>query len=450
MLRSVSCIAALTAALLVGAAPARAQTFQSEAITAVSSNPGLAAERARLRAIRQALPAAWAELLPQVTVDASAIEQDSSEENIAFTVRQQPEYWIASVHASTLLFGSGRVAASTRLARAQIAAGVAFYQEAVQNFVLEFTSAYAEVRFTRAALEAQEQSLANLEEQARFARANLREGFLTRTDVAQAEARVAFARAELARAQDRVVAATEAYVRIVGHTPGDISAPPAMEGLPTSLPAALETAENEHPALVAAVAELAGANASVDLAAANGRLRLFLESNNSTFDAISTNEFSQEYESTVGLRVSVPLFSGGGTRARTRQQRYLRDAARFELADLQRRVRERVNTAWSTLQAAKVRLEASRARLAAAELASRGVRREQQFGQRSMIDVLNQEQEWLNARVGVAEAERDVAIAERLLAASVGMISPLVGVERAARPRRERVRPRVVEDNEDW
>jgi len=430
-----------------------APTFQSEAVTAISTNPGLAAERARVRAVRQALPQAWAELLPQVTVEASAIEQDSTEDEFlpAFTIREQPEYWVASVRSSTLLFGSGRVLASTRQARAQIASAVALYQEAVQNVALEFTQAYAETRFAREALAAQQESLTNLEEQVRFARANQREGFLTRTDVAQAEARVAQARADLARARSRLMEAMQLYARVVGHMPGELPPPPPLEGLPTNVDDALAYAQEEHPALVAAAAEVAGANAAVDLAASNGRMRLFLESTNQTFDAIgSTNDFNQEFESSVSVRVFVPLFSGGANRSRARQQRYVRDASRYSLMDTQRRVSQRVNVAWSDLESARARLEASRTRLEAAELANRGTRREQQFGQRSMIDVLNQEQERLGARVALAEAERDVVIAERVLAASIGIIAPLLGVETAANPRRERrPPPPITRDNDD-
>jgi outer membrane protein TolC len=108
-----------------------------------------------------------------------------------------------------------------------------------------------------------------------------------------------------------------------------------------------------------------------------------------------------------------------------------------------------VNVSWSELDSARARLEASRTRLEAAELANRGTRREQQFGQRSMIDVLNQEQERLSARVAVAEAERDVVLAERVLAASIGIISPLLGIERAANPRRERRPGPVIVDNDE-
>ncbi|UPT61161.1 MAG: TolC family protein [Hyphomonadaceae bacterium JAD_PAG50586_4] len=449
-------IAFLVAMTPLGAAAQTSEpaTFQSEAIIAISTSPTLAAERARVRAVREALPQAWSELLPQVSLDASAIEQDSTEDEFtpAFTIRERPEYWIASVRASTLLFGSGRVLASTRQARAQIASAVALYQEAIQGAALEFTQAYAQTIFTREALAAQEELLTNLDEQVRFARANQREGFLTRTDVAQAEARAAQARADMSRARARMIEATQFYARVAGHLPRELAPPPVLEGLPVNLDDALALAEDNHPALVAAVAEVSAANASVDLAAASGRLRLFLESSNSTFDAIGgQTDFNQEFESTVSVRVQVPLFSGGANRSRERQQRHVRDAARFSLLDAQRRVSEQVNVAWSDVIAARARLEASGIRLEAAELASHGARREQQFGQRSMIDVLNQEQERLSARVALAEAARDLTIAERLLASAVGAIAPLLGVQEVAHPRRERrPQPRIMDNDELW
>jgi outer membrane protein len=432
----ISC-AAIFVALV---SPACADDFNTELMSAISSSPELAAERSRLMAVRQALPVAWSEALPQVNADALVVSQDRTEDRFDFSIRSQPEYWIASARVSTLIFGGGRIWASTRQARAQIASALALYQDAVQNYTLQFTQAYAQVRFATARLAAQEESLANLEEQARFARANLREGFLTRTDVAQAEARFALARAELARAQADLVEAREFYGRIAGRPPGALSAPGELAGLPESLADALDSGKNEHPALVAAAANVTAADAAVDLAASSGRMRVFLESVNTTYDSVETEDdrlnFTQEFERTIQLRAAIPLYSGGANRARERQQRHLRNAARYELSDVERRVDERVATSWATLQASRARLEALRIRLEAAELASRGARREQQFGQRSMIDVLNQEQERLNARVSLAEAERDVVISERALAAATGMVAELLGVEDT--PRRSR------------
>jgi outer membrane protein len=417
--------------------PSYAQTLEEETRATIVTSPVLGAERARLEAVRETRAVAWSELLPQISLDASAVDfargsdSNAAANNFFSQTRELPNYWVATIRSSTLLFGSGRVWASTRQARAQIASALALYQDAVQNLALELANAYGEARFARAALEAQEQSLANLQEQERFARANLREGFLTRTDVAQAEARVALARADLARARSRVIQADQSYMRITGHPPGALEAPAALSGLPASLEAAIEAAQ-DHPALVAAAADIQVAEAAVDSAASNGRMRIFLDTAHSRLDAMENYSprdirWEEDYEQQVSLRVSIPLFSGGANRARTRQQRHLRDAANYQLADVQRRVRENVTVAWSQLDAARARLESAGLRLEAAELASRGVRREQQFGQRSMIDVLNQEQELLTARIGLGEAQRDIMIAERSLAVSAGLIAPLLG-----------------------
>ncbi len=429
-------------AIFVAAAvstPGYAQTLEEETRATIATSPVLGAERARLEAVREARPLAWSELLPQITLEGSAVDYDRSEANNFQQVRELPNYWLASLRSSTLLFGSGRVWASTRQARAQIASAVALYQDAVQNLALELAQAYGEARAARAALEAQEQTLTNLQEQERFARANQREGFLTRTDVAQAEARVALARSDLSRARVRVIQADEAYMRIAGRPPGALEAPAALSGLPDSLDRALDIAA-EHPSLVAATANVSASEASVDAAAATGRMRVFLETNHSRFDAMEywtdadlSGFNDDQQEQSISLRVSIPLFTGGSVRARTRQQRHLRDAANYELADAQRRVHEAVTVAFSQLDSARARVESSRIRLEAAELASRGVRREQQFGQRSMIDVLNQEQELLSARVASAEAERDLMVAERTLATSVGLIGPLLGQSAAER-----------------
>jgi outer membrane protein len=427
----------LTALCLLAATPVAAEDFEAELALAVTNSPVLSAERSRVNAVRQSLPSAWAEALPQITVDAAAVAQDSSEERLAFNIRDQPEYWVATVRVSTLLFGGGRVWASTRQARAQVISAIALYQDAVQTFAEQFSEAYASVRFARERMDAVEDNLANLEEQLRFARANQREGFLTRTDVAQAEARVALAQAELARARADLTQANELYVRIAGHQPGELSAPGAVVGLPGALSEALEIAAEDHPALVSAAANVEAAEAAVDVAGANGRMRVFLESSNSTYDAFDPSEFTPQYDTSVTVRATIPLFTGGATLARERQQRHLHRAARSEEREVQRRVHERVNVAWASLEAARARLLASRARLEAAELASRGVRREQQFGQRSMIDVLNQEQERLEARVALAEAERDVVIAERRLASATGLIRSIFGLDRMER----RVRP---------
>ena len=123
------------------------------------------------------------------------------------------------------------------------------------------------------------------------------------------------------------------------------------------------------------------------------------------------------------MRVSVPLFQGGAIRSRTRAQRALRSASNLDLAAVQRGVQERVTNAWTGLASARAAVDSASEQVEASELAYEGVRLEQEIGLRSTVDVLDQEQDLLNARLALAGAERDLVVAERQMLAAVGALS---------------------------
>lgn len=418
------------AALLMGLALMAPLTWANEPVVedqlprvlaeAAQSNPDILAAHEEAQAARRALPIARSEGLPQISTNISANHLYRSEPAGPF-VREQPEYWIASISTSWLLFSGGRIGASTDQARAEIARAAARYKDIAQGVLLEVVRSYADVLEARASKEAQDRALENLREQLRYVEANVRQGFLTETDRAQARARVEQARSDLATANARVVSATEAFARRVGRTPSAL-ATPTSPNLPTDLQSALAQAKEYSPTLLAAAAELESANAAYDAARSSGRLRAFLETNNAAFEALSTDRLRRESEDSVSVRVSIPLFTGGAVSARTGQQRSLRSAARYSLEAADREVIQSVSTAWAALEAARARVQATASRLEAAELAQRGMQREQRAGTRSTIDALNQEQELLAARVELARAQRDVTVGEYELAAATGQL----------------------------
>lgn len=405
---------------------AAAETLPEALTDALQSNPALSSQRAQLNAVRQELPLAWSEALPHITGSASATRQQQSEGTFAITVRQQPEYWIGTINTSTLLFGSGRVWSSTRQARAQIARAVASYDDAAQSLMVQVTNAYGTVIFARSVKEAQERALANLQEQLRYVQANVDHGFLTRTDLAQAQARVEQARAGVASADADLVQANETYLRLVGHPAGALEDPGALTELPADLETALDLAGRENPQILAAQGDVAATRAAIGVAAAEGRASVTFETSDSVFGGIDNHRFRDgQSEDIMAVRVAVPFFSGGAVAARTRQQRFQHSAAQYDLADTERKVHEDVSVAWANLNATHITVTSSQARLEAADLAQRGMVREQQAGLRTTIDVLNQEQELLSARVDLARAERDAMVADRQLAATVGRLAAL-------------------------
>jgi outer membrane protein len=410
-------LAALTALM---PATALADTLTEAMISAVDSNPTLAAQRQRLNATREALPQAWSEALPQVSLSGSATARDTDSDN-PFLDSDRSEDWSASVGASQLLFGGGRVMASTRAARAQIQGAVADYDGILQTLLLDVTRAYADVRQAQQVVAARETTVSNLTRLLDYAQAQFDAGVVTRTDVAQSQARLAQARTLLVQAQGGMAAAVQAYLRLVGRPPSNLQAPTMAEGLPPELGFALETAGRESPFLRSAQADTVLADANVDASAAQGRARVTLEAGQS-IGADFDDDTTESMTDTVGVRVSVPIFQGGLVRSRTRQQRALRAAANLDLAAVQREVQEDVTNAWTGLASARAAVDSAGEQVQAAELAYEGVRLEQETGLRATFEVLEQEQNLLDARLALAQAERDLVVAERTMLAAMGRL----------------------------
>lgn len=415
----------LAALLVAMPATVSAETLAEAMVAAAEGNPTLAAARARLNATREALPQARSEALPQISISGGATASDRDAED-PLQDGDRNETWSASANVSQLLFGSGRVLASTRAARAQIRGAVADYELALQNLLLDVTRAYADVRQANAVVAARETTVNNLATLLEYAQAQFDAGVVTRTDVAQAQARLAQARAQLVQAQGALAAAVQAYQRLVGRPPANLETPPSVLGLPADLGAALDIAGRESPVLASAIADTELADANVDVAASAGRPRVTLEAGTS-LGADFDDDLSETSTDSVGVRVSVPLFQGGAIRSRTRASRALRSAANLDLAAAQRAVQEAVTNAWTGLASARATVASARDQVEAAELAYEGIRLEQETGLRSTIDVLNQEQDLLTARLALAQAERDLIVAERQLLAAVGTLDVPAG-----------------------
>jgi outer membrane protein len=410
---------------LATAMPANADTLEEAMVAAVETNPSLAASRQRLNATREALPQAWAEALPQISLSASATRSNRDGEGFGVDT-PATENWSGSASASQLLYGGGRVLATTRAARAQIAAAVADYDDVMQTLLLSVTQAYADVRQAQQIVAAREQTVSNLTRLLEYAQAQFDAGVVTRTDVAQSQARQAQARTQLVQAQGQLAAAVQAYLRLVGMPPSDLQPPSSATGLPSGLDLALDIASQENPQLISAQADTVLADANVDAADAAGRLRVTLEGGQS-IGADFNDDDTESTTDSIGVRLSVPFFQGGAIRSRARAQRAIRAATNLDLAAVQRSVQEEVTNSWTGLASARSAVESAREQVQAAELAYEGVRLEQETGLRSTVEVLDQEQDLLLARLALAQAERDLVVAERALLASIGQLDAPAG-----------------------
>lgn len=413
-------------AVLALGVDASAETLDEAMAGALAVNPSIAAARARVDAVREQLPQARAEALPSVSAGASATSSETRVDGVPSQGRS--ENWNLTTSASQTLYAGGRINALQSAARARIASAEADYGSTEQALLLQVTQAYAAVIEARAIIEARVRTTQNIDELRAFASARAEAGVATRTDVAQAESRLAQARTQLIQAEGSLAAAVETYRRLVGAMPADLTPPPTAPGLPASLDEALERAARFSPTLLSARAAEEAAVFSVDVAAAAGRPRVALEASAGASDALSGSGRQTDQDS-VGLRVSVPVFSGGAVRSRTRESRAQRAAASLDRAAAESQVRETVTTAWTGLTTARAAATSAAAQVDAAEVAYRGVRLEQELGLRTATDALNQENDLLTARLSFAAAARELVVAERRLLAATGELRPSVAPE---------------------
>ncbi|HVY83683.1 MAG TPA: TolC family outer membrane protein [Caulobacterales bacterium] len=415
-------LAALAAATPAAVAPAAAETLDEAMTDAVTSNPALAAQRERLSAARQAVPLALSEALPQISLSADATRSDGH--GGGNTPRNDD--WGASANGSQLLFSSGHFLANLSAARASVRGAAADYNSQVEQFLINVTTAYADVREAQAIVAARTTSVENLTQLFNYAQAQFDAGVVTRTDVAQAQARLAQARTLNVQAQGQLSAAVEAYQRLVGHPPSNLEAPAETQGLPASLEAALDTAGTQSPVLQSARASAQEARANIWVAGSNmgPRLSAFAGSSmgNNFDDQDGLPDTQRSSSDSVGLRLSWNLFDGGATISRTFQQRALSRAANLDLADAERAVQQSVTVAWTGLASARSAVVSAREQVEAAQLAYQGVQLERETGLRSTIDVLNQEQDLLDAQLALAAAEHDLVVAERQMLAVQGTL----------------------------
>src|SRR5207249_4461021 len=122
-------------------------------------------------------------------------------------------------------------------------------------------------------------------------------------------------------------------------------------------------------------------------------------------------------------QLTVPIYQGGTEYAAIRQSKETLGQQRLNVDVNRDQARATVVQSWGQLDAAKAQIEATTAQVNAAEIALNGVREEARVGQRTTLDVLNAQQELVNARVALVTAQHDRVVASYTLLAAVGGLS---------------------------
>ena len=410
-------------AVIVGmGAPAWAETLQEALALAYQTNPSLLAQRANQRALDESIVQARAGLRPSVDVTASAnYARDYS--GAPFS-NPDSDTGGVSIGLSQTLWSGGRIGHGITAAEADILAGRENLRDIEQTVLASVIQAYADVIRDSEILAIRGSNLGVLQRQLDESSARFEVGEITRTDVAQSEARLAQSEADLANAQAQLSVSRAAYAAVVGQAPGDLAPMPVLPGLPTDFDNALDVALIDNPGIRAAAYSLRSAEANVAAAKAEymPSARLTASYGGSTGDLGRIGDIADDTRFQAGATISVPLFTGGLNSSRVAQALERANIAQINVEGERRNTLQSISSAYAQSISARSTLQAGEEAVRSATVAAEGVRQEAQVGLRTTLDVLNQELELRNAEVTLATARRNEYVAQANLLAAMGRL----------------------------
>jgi outer membrane protein len=421
--------ASLVAALMAGTASA--DTLREALVSAYQTNPTLTSQRETLKGTDAGVAIAKAAGRPQVSANA-AINRDLSQSGILDTGGHGPTF-STGVNIAYPLFSGGAVKNSVRAAKTRVDAGRATLTAVEGDVFTLAVSAYMDVMRDRATVELNQNNVKVLETNLQATQDRFQIGDLTRTDVAQSEARLQLGRSLLATSQGRLTGSEATYREVIGHAPGQLAPPPPLPPLPATADEAVRISLAGNPDLISISREAIATGYDVDVARASRLPTLSAVGSGSYVNELGGsigNLPSKGGQVSVGLATSVPIFQGGLPSARIRQAQARQGATLEQVVGTERAVIQATRAAFADYDAAQKAIQAETVAVQANELALEGNRAEQTVGTRTIIEVLNAEQELLNAQVLLVTARRDAYVAGFQLLNAMGQAqASLLGLE---------------------
>ncbi len=396
---------------------AQADSLTDALIGAYRTSGLIEQNRALVRAADEDVAGAVAALRPVLNYVASADYVFREVETNLGPIDEEETRYAFGLNVDWLIYNFGASRYAIDAAKEAVLAAREALRGVEQQVLLRAVQAYFNVLRATEFVDLAEGSVRVISRELQATRDRFEVGEVTRTDIALAEARLAASRSTRAAALGELARSREEYRAVVGQYPGPLERAPAPPAIVSSLEEALGIARQRHPSIAEAqrrtqVAEMqvlqAGASMGPSLTASAG---------------ISWDEEFAEPDNAVGLRLTGPIYQGGELSSALRQTRANRDAQRGALHSAVRQVELEVGNAWSVLRVTDASIEANRREVEASDVALQGTTEELRLGARTTLDVLNAEQDLLDARANLVSTQIDRQIAVYALWRSMGILS---------------------------
>ncbi len=418
-------IGCLAGACLAAAAPAHADTLKDALNAAYRTNPTLEGARAQQRATDENVPIQKSAALPSLSANGTYTEYLKQSSG---SFSSQARSANGTLNLTVPIYEGGATKNGIRAAETRDLAGRATLRGSESSLFSQVVGAYMDVILDEAVVGLNANNVHVLRVNLESTQDQFQIGQLTRTDVAQSQSRLALAEGDLRTAQANLISARERYVQLVGKAPTDLEPPPPLPGLPNTVPDAVKDALQNNPDLIAAQenADAAGFDIEAAGAARLPKVELFATGNaTDNLGSLSSSLLPlniPELQTTAqaGARITIPLYQGGRPAAQERQAQDRASQALEQVVATERSVVQQVRAAYASWQAAQAIITSSQTAVSAAQLSLEGTRAEQSVGTRQIIDVLNAEQELLQAQVQLVTARRNAYVAGFTLLAAMG------------------------------
>ncbi len=424
--------ALFSAAALLQTPGALADTLFGAMEKAYVTNPTLDAARAGQRAVDELVPQALSGWRPTVAVQGNVERFTSTTKGEAVDITGDTEDFLVTDNGTSaeiaiqlnqpVFRGFGTVE-RTKGAEARVDASRQNLLETEQQVLFNVVQAYMSVYAGRQFVSLRKQDVAALQAQVKASQERFAVGEITRTDVAQSEARLAESQSALVDAQTQLARDVAFYVQVVGNEPGKLNYPKVVK-IPSSLKAALAMASEINPRLLAqSFVELA-ANSDIGVAFSNLLPTADVTATGFATDPYITEKNSREFSSaSVAASLTVPLYEAGLVYSQVREAKQRASQSRIQVIEIARDIRRAVASSWNSYVGLAQIIKNTKTQVNAAQLALNGVQQEYQAGTRTTLDVLNAQRELVFAQVLQVRAERDRVIAGYQLLAAIGHLT---------------------------
>jgi len=410
---------------------AAADTLEWALVQAYQNNPSLNAQRAALRATDENVPQALSGYRPKLSVTAAGgynYVSEGQQVPIAnyLTTSQVAGTFLSRTVAATgsyALFNGFQTANRTRQAESQVEGARETLRVTEQQVLLDAATAYMNLLRDQAIVDLNRRNVEVLTEQLRLARDRFVTGEVSRTDVAQAQTRLAAGQTALSGAQSNYATSRANYRRVIGVVPGRLApGTPVDRHSPSVLAKAIAEGQAHNPSVLAAMYGVDVAKLAVKISEGALYPNLTLTAS-ASYGSNPAFEIIQETAASVVGTLTVPIYQGGAEYSAIRQSKETLGQQRLNLDVNRDQAQATVEQSWAQLDAAKRDIASTTAQVNAAEIALNGVREEARVGQRTTLDVLNAQQELVNARVAHVTAQHDRVVASYTVLAAVGGLS---------------------------